>query len=287
MRRFLPDATRAEGAKRRLAALLRGSRLDSGLSGQQLADALGWSQSKISKIENGRTRPSVSDAERWLGACGGSTDLVDRARELTDAALVESRHWRVAHSEGLGQGQREVGLLEDRATEVLSFQPSLIPGLLQTAEYAKQVLTLSNLSGQKDIAAGVAARLRRQEVLYGDGRRFRFLVTEAALRWYPTTAKILPAQLDRLQAVSTLSAVELRVLPLNSAFGQRQNNGFLLYEIPDESTVIVETFTRELSIAEPDEVAQYRDVHETLTEHALSEEESRAFIRDLAASRLA
>jgi transcriptional regulator with XRE-family HTH domain len=276
------NGNHAGGAQARLATLLRTSRLDSGLSGHDLAGSLDWSQSKVSKIENGRTRPSADDVERWMEACRASAELRTEARDLAASALVESRHWRAVHSRGLSERQKEVGLLEDRATEVLSFQPSLVPGLLQTAEYAKQVLTLANLSGQKDIAAGVAARMRRQEVLYGDGRRFRFLVTEAALRWHPKEPDVLAAQLDRLQTVSTLSNVELRVLPLDRAFGQRQNNGFLLFEIPDEPTVIVETFTRELVIVEPNEVGQYRSVHSTLFDHALPEDTSRSFIRDLA-----
>lgn len=110
------------------------------------------------------------------------------------------------------------------------------------------------------------------------------MITEAALRWHPFDASLLSAQTDRLLAVSTLSNVELRVLTLAHEFGQRQNNGFLLYEIADDSTVIVETFTRELVITEPDEVDQYGSIHAVLREHALTEADSRTFIADVAAA---
>ncbi|WP_017539777.1 helix-turn-helix domain-containing protein [Nocardiopsis halophila] len=275
------ESARAQGARRRLASLMRTARLDHGLSGHELARELGWSQSKVSKIENGRTRPSADDVDQWLDACRASSEDREQAEELTQAALVESRRWRAVHAQGLKQRQREVGALEERSSEVLSFQPSLVPGLLQTAEYARQVLTLADASATKDVPAAVAARMQRQEVLYRRDKRFRFVVTEAALRWYPFDNALLAAQVDRLQAVSTLANVELRVLPFTSAFGQAQDNGFLLYEVADDPTVIVETFTRELVITEPDEVDQYRSIHAVLREHALSEADSRAFLAEM------
>ncbi len=273
-----------DSAREELASLLRTARLDRGLSGQELADALCWSQSKVSKIENGRTKPSSSDVETWLDACRARLDVARKGAELAEATLVESRHWRVVHAKGLRSGQDEARSLEQRSDLVRSFQPSLVPGLLQTAEYARQVLSAANVSGQRDVPEAVAARMRRQEALYDHGRGFEFTVTESALRWHPHDPDLLLGQWDRLLSVATLTNVTLRVLPLSSPFGHLQSNGFLLFESSDEPTVIVETFTRELSITEPEEVRQYRDVHSILTEHSLDEEASRDYLRDLASS---
>ncbi|MFY7069701.1 helix-turn-helix domain-containing protein [Nocardiopsis changdeensis] len=264
--------------------MLRSARLNSGLAGQELADVLGWSQSKVSKIENGRTRPTTDDVKAWVDACRVSKDVARHSSELAEAVLVESRHWRVVHARGLRAGQEGVRALEQRAEVVRSFQPSLVPGLLQTAEYARQVLSAVDLSGRRDIPEAVAARMRRQEALYEPDRRFEFTLTEAALRWHPHDADLLAAQVDRLLSVATLTNVTLRVLPLSSSFGHLQSNGFLLFEIPDDPTVIVETFTRELVITDPEEVGQYRDIHAVLTEHALNEAASRDHLRELAAS---
>lgn len=270
-------------ARQELASLLRAARLGCGMSGQELADGLGWSQSKVSKVENGRTRPSNTDVRSWLEGCRAPGKVLRRGDELAEAALVESRHLRVVHAKGLGPGQNRVGGLERQTEMVRSFQPSLVPGLLQTAEYARQVLSAANISGQTDVPEAVATRMRRQEVLYESDRRFEFTLTEGALRWHPHGGDMLPAQLDRLLSVATLTNVALRVLPQGSPFGHLQNNGFLLFEIPDEPTVMVETFTRELLLTDPDEVAQYRNIHARLTGYALSEDDSRSFIRDLAA----
>ncbi|GAA1440039.1 helix-turn-helix transcriptional regulator [Nocardiopsis tropica] len=273
-----------ESAREELASLLRAARLDGGLSGQELADTLGWSQSKVSKIENGRTRPSADDTDAWLSACRVSPEVRRRSSELAESALVESRHWRAVHARGLRSGQDGVRSLEQRAEVVLSFQPSLVPGLLQTAEYARQVLTAVNTSGQRDVPEAVAARMRRQEALYDPRRRFEFTLTEAALRWHLHEPGLLAAQWDRLLSVTTLGNVALRVLPLDAPFGHLQSNGFLLFEIPDEPTVIVETLTRELVLTEAEEVGQYRDIHTTLSEHALSEKASRDHLRSLVSS---
>lgn len=284
MGEVVPEGKGANSVRRELASLLRLARLDSGMSGQELASSLSWSQSKVSKIENGRTRPSSDDTRTWLEACRASAATLRHAAELAEGALVESRHWRVIHADGLSSGQGGVKALEERSEVVRSFQPSLVPGLLQTAEYARQVLTAVNVSGQSDIPEAVSARMRRQDVLYEPDRRFEFTVTDAALRWHPHGRDFLPAQLDRLLSLATLTNVALRVLPLDSPFGHLQSNGFLLFETPDEPTVIVETFTRELRITDPQEVAQYRDIHTSLTGQALAEDDSRTYIRDLAAS---
>lgn len=277
----MPGGKRTDEAGKKLASLLRTTRLDRGLSGQELADALCWSQSKISKIENGRTRPSQEDVRTWLETCHASAQVLHQGSELAESALVESRHWRTVHSQGMTSGQAGVQILEERSRTVRSFQPSLVPGLLQTAEYARQVLSAVNISGQVDIPEAVAARMHRQEVLYRADRHFEFTLTESALRWHPNDGDILPAQWDRLLSIATLSNVALRVLPLHASFGHLQSNGFLLFEDADGPTVIVETFTRELRLTDPDEVDQYREIHALLTSHALSERDSRELIRDL------
>ena len=277
------EGKRGDGARQELTSLLRTSRLDRGMSGQELAGRLGWSQSKVSKVENGRTRPSSADVRSWLEACRVSGEVLRRGDELAEATLVESRHWRAVHAKGLGPGQDRAGALERRAEIMRSFQPSLVPGLLQTAEYARQVLNAANISGQTDVPEAVAARMRRQEVLYEADRCFEFTLTEGALRWHPHGGDMLPAQLDRLLSIATLTNIALRVLPQGAPFGHLQSNGFLLFEVPEEPTVMVETFTRELLLTDPDEVAQYRDIHARLTGHALSEDDSRASIQDLAA----
>lgn len=274
----MPEPIEQHAARTELAQILRSLRLDSGRSGEQLATELGWSQSKVSKIERGRTRPSRSDTESWARACGASATTRAQVSELAGAALVEARHWRVSHRGGLAQRQHEVAAIEERSSLVRSFQPALVPGLLQTAEYARQVLTLADVSARGDTAMAVAERLRRQEALYRERTRFEFVLAEASLWWHAEDIAILVPQIDRLLSVATLPNVHIRVLPIDAPSGQVQSHGFLLYEEDEEPRVIVETYTRELVLTDADEIAAYRAIHQRFTERAFSEAGSRDFL---------
>jgi hypothetical protein len=93
-----------------------------------------------------------------------------------------------------------------------------VPGILQTPDYAREVLTrLVALRGlPDDVADGVRSRLRRQEALYDTSKHFRFLLSEAALRSRPCPLAVQLAQLDRLTALAGLDTVDIAVLPLDT-----------------------------------------------------------------------
>ena len=109
--------------------------------------------------------------------------------------------------------EADVVSLEARAGRVVTVHPQIVPGLLQTAEYTRRLLELIDRTG-REIAASVALRLRRQEVLYDVDTRFEFLITEAALRWPAGDPAVMAAQYDRILSVATLRNVRLGVLPL-------------------------------------------------------------------------
>jgi Domain of unknown function (DUF5753) len=106
---------------------------------------------------------------------------------LAEAASAHTVSWWVSHRAGLAARQREVAEVEARSVRLWNFQPVVVPGLLQTAEYARRVLALVDVSGQRDVAAA-AARLERQAVLYDEG---------AGLRRHPPRSRALaPTRLD-------------------------------------------------------------------------------------------
>src|SRR5208282_2701091 len=125
---------------RRLGLALRGLRLDAGLTGQQLADRAGLSQSTVSRIELGQAVPTISDIERWVRVTRASGEQEAELRALAEAAAVETISWRKAVRRGLPDLQQDVRELEASAATLLNFQPTIIPGLLQTADYARQIV---------------------------------------------------------------------------------------------------------------------------------------------------
>jgi transcriptional regulator with XRE-family HTH domain len=247
-----------------LASRLRELRIEASLSGEQLASQLGWSQSKVSKIETAKTRPSIEDVQAWGAATTASEDVVQALIDLSQQLQTEALSWRTQHRAGLTHRQREVQELEASSDAIRSFQPAVIPGLLQTAEYARQVLTFADTSGQRDVPAAVAARMQRQAILYNSAKQFEFVLAETALWWRPGPAELLLPQLDRILSVMTLSNVEVGIIPLKTEAKAFYVNGFLLYEAVDEPLVMVETFTRELLLTDHSDVDAYRQLHARL-----------------------
>jgi hypothetical protein len=135
-------------------------------------------------------------------------ELVDMAESIQVASII----WdRTLHG-GRAEYQRTIGRLLDEATNVGVFQNAVVPGLPQTAEYARRVLGLADVFGLPDTARTAAARIDRQAALYRDDHRFEFIITEAALRFRPGPPEMLAAQYDKILSASTLPSVNIAVL---------------------------------------------------------------------------
>lgn len=280
----------ARGAEReqaqRLAGELRRLRDLSGLSGRELARRMGTNQSKVSRIESGTTIPSLPEVTAWASAIGASTEAHDSLMALAEAAFTEEQSWRDALRRR-PHAQDEVRALESRTRMMRTFQPSLVPGLLQTAEYARRVFSfLPGTLAERDIPAAVAGRLSRQLALYETDRSFSFLITEGALRWRPGPPELMVAQLDRIASVSTLDNVSVGVIPLGVQAVTMLTHVFVIYEGWDEQDTLVEvdTIHAQLLVKRPDDVALYRQRWERLTQMAVVAEEAREFISGLSAS---
>jgi transcriptional regulator with XRE-family HTH domain len=244
--------------RRELAGRLKSFRRDSGLSADRLAGQLGWSQSKVSKIENGRTRPTADDVRVWLEAVGVAKAARGELLELALAAETEATTWRALYRRGFDQRQRQYAEMEAEATSLLIYQPAIVPGLFQTAEYARRVLTLLGTLDASQIGAAVVSRLERQTVLYDESKSIDAVITEAALRWRPGSTSLSLAQLDRLESLTTLPNVQIGIVPLDVTDGELPLNQFVLFKLGDGFDVaIVETYTAEVSITDPEGVATY------------------------------
>jgi transcriptional regulator with XRE-family HTH domain len=282
-------------AQRRLAAELRRLRLNAGLSTHQVAAAIGISQSKVSKIENEHRSASIPDVRAWAKAVGVTSDRVEDLVDLAERSLTDLIARRAILRGGAPAHQRRFGELERAAGLIREFEPVFIPGLLQTADYAKKVMT-SVRPDRDDVGAAVAARLERQAILYDETKRFEFLLAEGELRWRLGAIGPHLAQLDRLVAVSTLPNVDLAILPQNTVVPAWHGHGFVIFSrihlADDDATdadddgdtlVYVETLTQELRVGDPDDVALYLEIFERLRSQATSGEDSRRLLASVMA----
>ena len=241
---------------------MRRIRTLAGLSGRDIARLTGISQPTVSRIERGESLPSLGEITAWVEATGVDEERRAIVVALTEAAVNEVTTFRVRLAGGLAAVQRSVRELESTARTLRNFQPGIVPGLLQTAEYARRILALANSNGDGDIGAAVAARLARQEVLHEPGRSFEFVMTEAALRYRPGPTEVLMAQLDHLAAVVTLENISFGVIPAGAEMHAITRCGFVLYEdrLDDEEPfVFVETPHASLYASDPADVEVYRD----------------------------
>ncbi|SRR5216683_4647440 len=276
------DMPRLSSERRRLAASLKDLRRAAGLSGEQLGAALGWSQSKVSKIENTRTRPAIADVEAWANVTRAGSELRAELIALADLIAVDVQSWRAVQEAGLTRRQQEMAEIEAATTHLRNFQPALIPGLLQTAEYTRRVLTLSDVSEQRDVPSAVAARLERQTVLYDQGKQFDFVLTEAALLWRPGPPELMHAQMDRLLSIETLPNVHVGVVPFGREATALYANGFTIFEVPDDPIVLVEILTTDLMLSDTRDLSAYREAFGRLQDAAVTGQEARQLINSSA-----
>jgi uncharacterized protein DUF5753/helix-turn-helix protein len=239
------------------------------------------SQSKISKMENGRVLPSVLDVERVLHALDADEDTVHELVSLARIANTEFRSWRPYQRFGLHHKQRELAAYEAEATEIRFFLPAMITGLLQTPEYARASLYRPVLSTAGDRSRALALRLERQTILHDPDKRLMFVLTESAVRWRLCEDSVMAVQLDHIASLSLLSNVHVRVIPTAARVQDGPLNGFVIH---DERLVTVETFTGEIVLREPKDIGYYRQLFDFFSDSALGEDETRSFLAEAAAS---
>lgn len=267
--------------KRRMAFgnRLRHLREESGLTGKQLAEQLGWPPSKVSKIENGRQTPTDSDLTLWCRATGAAEPV---AAELHDTLLDLRLEQTTRRSRAARRHDRRRYLPpESTARRIRVVDVGVVPGLVQIPAYARQVLALHDeLQGiDQDIEQVVAARIASQTVLYDTTRSIEVLVAEAALRYPVVPPDVMVAQLDRLMSLIGLRSLRLGVLPLDHRMPWMPLHG---YWIVDE-TVLVENVTADVHITDPDEVAVYDALTDRFWEVAVEGDEARVLLARIAA----
>jgi transcriptional regulator with XRE-family HTH domain len=218
--------TQPGGLAERLTAL----RNTAGLKAVQLAESLGWARSKVSKIENGGQVPSDQDIRDWTQATGHPEVTEELIAMLRQVQEIHTRWRRRLREGGQASIQQELDELTRSATRIRNLQVAIIPGLLQTAGYAHGIATqVSAVYGNVDIDAAVAARLRRQEILYEPGRQFEFVFSEAALYMPPCPRTAMLGQLDRLMAMD-LANLTLGIIPLGAELSMSPLNSFQLLD---------------------------------------------------------
>ena len=270
-------------ARESLGVRLRELRQDAHLTGRALATQAGWVGSKVSKIEQGQQTPTTADLETWAQICGQPHRIPDLTAALRSLEEMYVEHRRMFRT-GLPSRQQSIAAIENATTLTRNFEPAVVPGLLQTAEYAKARFAEGD-EGDEDrgvprseaeLEEAVAARMQRQQVLYRPGKMFHFVITEAVTRSLVCPAEVMAGQLGHLISMTTLQTIRLGVLPFDAECHTPPLHGFFIY---DTDSVLVELYTAELTITNGAEIATYLRVFNRLANAAAYGAEARTLLQ--------
>ncbi|MFJ5884456.1 helix-turn-helix domain-containing protein [Kitasatospora cineracea] len=260
-----------------LGPALRVLREASGKEAKTVARGAVMSASKLSKIENGRAAVSVADVDRILTAIGVSEEVKAEYLAAARAEATEATAWRLYRRLGYHRKQRQIKAMDSTTTLLRVFQTSLVPGLLQTPEFARAVFARRDLE-EEQLSRAVSGRLDRQVVLHDPARTLQFVILESVLRWGLVPAAVMAEQLDRIVSVSRLPGVDVRVMPLAGFRADVPGHSFV---VRDDRLVTVETVHAELVVTDPRDVELYVRKFERFSSAALSGDDMRSVVEGI------
>ncbi|MEV4193452.1 helix-turn-helix domain-containing protein [Streptomyces toxytricini] len=275
--------------RRRLGMELRKLREDKGMTAEQVAERLLVSQSKISRLENGRRSISQRDVR----------DLCD-VYEVEDRRLVESLMQMAKDSRQQGWWHAFGDIpysvyigLETDAASLRTYEPQMVPGLLQTPEYAHALIRGAvPETSPADVEKRVQVRMHRQKRLSETDNnnpevgplRLWAVIDEAALRRRVGDAQLMARQLEFLIEQSEQPHVTVQVMPFGMGAHPGMTGQYAILEFPDatDSTVVyIEGVTSDLYLEKANDVQMYSVMYEHLRAQALNVEQTREFIADI------
>lgn len=285
MARFSPQTPRSRRLGRELKKLRTAHERDLNL--EKAAALIAYSPARLSRIESGEIKARPGDVMEILVAYQLSVDgdpgaaLVDLARELREPAWWN----QLTH---LPSKYVTYIAYEGEAELLRNFEPMLIPGLLQTEDYARAVSSVGRKADDAAIAQRVTARMRRQQVLHRRPTPLKVhtIVSEAALLCEVGGPDVRRQQLTHIANLSRLANVTVQVLPFTAGAELAARDGFALltFERTDPPLGYAETLTGEQLVESAEDIEQLGSTYDHLRRLALSPADSAAFIRKLADS---
>ncbi|CAL9444430.1 helix-turn-helix transcriptional regulator [Streptomyces thermolilacinus] len=270
--------------RRRLGMELRRLREQKGMTAEEVAERLLVSQSKISRLENGRRSISQRDVRDLCGVY-----------EVTDHRIVDSLMQMAKDSRQQGWWHAFGDIpysvyigLETDAASLRVYEPQIVPGLLQTRSYAQAVITGALPEAPAaEIDKRVNVRTRRQDRINDAEKPLRLwaVIDEGALRRVVGSRELMVAQLEALIEQSHLPHVTVQVLPFEMGAHPGISGHYAILEFPDatdSSVVYIEGVTSDLYLEKPNDVQRYTVMYEHLRAQALGVEQSRRFIARIA-----
>ncbi|MFI7102070.1 helix-turn-helix domain-containing protein [Streptomyces sp. NPDC050161] len=269
---------------RRLGNALKRLREAVDLDQADAAEAITKSVSKVSRLESGQTSASALEVRTLLDRYGVN-DEDERAKLLDWARRSNERGWWIDYPATVRSGFVDHLTLESDATYIRSWEPVLIPGLLQTSEYIEAVITIGpRLIPSGQVAELVKLRQERQRRIEEGGAHFTAIIWEPAVAALTGEGNMRERQLTHLLAVGQRQNVTIQLLPIAASLTAGMSGGFTAFSFGVEANVEAVTLdsVAHLNVVEgPKDLARYVNVFDQLRSEAMSPDKTVERIRQL------
>lgn len=285
----MPDDSPSPAVQGRLLrAALRQAREDADLSQEQVALALDVSLSKVVRIESGVVKVSTTDLKAML-ALYKITDPARVAELVAMAKVARLPAWWSAYRGVASKRYLEFVEFEQAATATLNYEPLWVPGLLQTREYAAEIIRRLGPESDEDQQGLFAFRMKRQELLDStDLPSLSFVLDESVLHRQVGSKKIMSDQLSRLADLAERSAVTIQVRPFSKGLVRYMQAPFVIHQLTDAADLDVlylEGPVGDTIVADDaGQIDRYRRAFEELRRSSLSPAESVTFFKEVSDS---
>jgi transcriptional regulator with XRE-family HTH domain len=269
-------------ARQRVRRALRQARQATPMSQGDIAKELGWSLSKMQRIEGGEVGISLTDLRALLEVYG-ITDEAEVQRLMADARISRRQRWLITpeYRKHLPPALRQLIQFEAEATAIKAYQPVLIPGVFQTPIVAETVLSWENApitDETRRVLFDVRMQRRRHTVENRNGPRYELVLDESVIKRHIGGPRVMAEQLESLLEVAELPHVSVRLVPFERSAEAGLSGAFELVTLSDDDDDAVlyrEFYERDRIIHDPTEVLYFSKVFDQVAGAALSAEATR------------
>jgi hypothetical protein len=277
------DDGSAIAGRRKVAASLRHLRDEAGRTEDEAAKHLDCPLPRLRRIEAGMAAVRLAEVRGLLDLY--STSGEQREEVLSEARRARDRCWWYPYADLIDDTFETQLILEDDAAALRTYQPNLVPGLLQTERYTWELIETQTDLPLETVRRLASLRALRQQVLSrDDAPRFSVILDEAVLRRPVGGPAVMREQYGHLAEVAARPGVTLQVLPFEAGPHHDLGSGFHIFEFTggEPAVVELELLDRVAFVVEPGEVGRYTEVFDRVLQHALDAGQSMALLSDLA-----
>ncbi|MFI0482648.1 helix-turn-helix domain-containing protein [Actinomadura sp. 9N215] len=282
----MPAANSPTVRQRRLRVELRKARDQASLTQEQVADNLEWSLSKVIRIESGSVGVSTTDLKALLSLYGVPTERIAELVEI--ARLARERAWWSGYRKIISQQYYDRIGYESAAATIRQYENLIVPGLLQTQEYAHEYISrLISADRAANVEMLVELRMRRQEIIEGDDPpQLFFIFDESVVRRLIGGPRVMRNQLRRLIELANQPHITIEVVPFTVGVNPGLSSSFTILEFPspeDDDVLYLENPSSTLVTRDrPDTVVSYREDFEELRSMSMRPEGTAVLLNQLA-----